>query len=69
MPVYDASANIRSVKAQVFGPFDPLLAPIDRASRPSAVARPAPVLSIANAPELRAATGPRSTASWAPACP
>lgn len=58
VPVYDASANIRSVKAQVFGPFDPLLAPIDRASRPSAVARPAPVLSIANAPELRAATGP-----------
>lgn len=58
VPIHDACANIRSVKKQVFGPLDPLLAPIDRAARPGALARPAPVLSIANAPELRAATGP-----------
>ena len=58
VPTYDASANIRSVKKQVFGPFDPLLAPIDRASRPSTATPPAPALAAASAPALRPATTP-----------
>lgn len=63
VPVYDASANIRQVKKTVFGPFDPLLAPIDRASRPDASAPPAPVLAAAEAPALIAPSTPAAPAT------
>ncbi|MCP3733941.1 TolC family outer membrane protein [Sphingomonas sp. RP10(2022)] len=47
VPAYDPARNTRRVKAQTFGPFDPILAPIDRAQVPSGRARPAPVLAPA----------------------
>ncbi|MET4897864.1 TolC family outer membrane protein [Sphingomonadaceae bacterium jetA1] len=53
--VYDPAANARAVKKQVFGPFDPLLAPIDRASRPDATAKPPAMLPVATAPAIRPA--------------
>ncbi|MET3437479.1 TolC family outer membrane protein [Sphingomonas sp. 1185] len=69
VPTYDASAPIRQVKKQVFGPFDPILAPIDRAARPSATAKPAPVLAAATDPVLRAPTTPAPPAGLGQSLP
>lgn len=67
VPVYDAARNTRRAKAKTFGPFDPLLAPIDRAQVPRGKARPTPVLPIASDTRIRPAVvqavpGPIGTA-------
>jgi outer membrane protein len=58
VPAYDPTRNTRQVRAQTFGPFDPLLAPIDRLQKPDAVARPAPGLPPAADTRIRAAAVP-----------
>ncbi|MCU6454542.1 TolC family protein [Sphingomonas sp. A2-49] len=55
VPAYDPARNTRQVRAQTFGPFDPLLAPIDRAQVPSAAAPAAPVLPVAGDARIRPA--------------
>ncbi|MEH3046985.1 TolC family outer membrane protein [Sphingomonas adhaesiva] len=55
VPAYDAGANLRHAKAVTFGPFDPFLAPIDRASVPGAASAPPPVLPVAVDTRLRTA--------------
>ena len=58
VPVYDPVRNTRRVRAQTFGPFDPILAPIDRAQVPRAAARPAPMLPVARDTRIRPAAVP-----------
>lgn len=58
VPAYDPTQNTRRVRAQSFGPFDPILAPIDRAQVPSARARPAPFLPVARDARIRPAIVP-----------
>lgn len=55
VPAYDPARNTRAVRGQTFGPFDPLLAPIDRAQMPSGKARPAPTLPPAADARVRPA--------------
>jgi outer membrane protein len=55
VPTYDPAQNTRRVRAKTFGPFDPILAPIDRAQVPSAAARPAPLLAPATDARIRPA--------------
>ena len=55
VPTYDPAQNTRRMRAKTFGPFDPILAPIDRAQVPSAAARPAPLLAPATDARIRPA--------------
>lgn len=55
VPVYDETANLRRTRARQFGPFQTILAPIDRLSKPSGVARSAPVLAPATDASVRPA--------------
>ena len=55
VPAYDPARNTRAVRRQSFGPFDPVLAPIDRAQMPGTAARPAPVLPVATDVRVRPA--------------
>ena len=58
VPAYDPTRNTRQVRRQTFGPFDPILAPIDRVQVPSAAGRAAPVLPIATDMRIRPAPVP-----------
>jgi outer membrane protein len=55
VPAYDPAGNTRKVRAQTFGPFDPILAPIDRAQVPGSTAKAAAVLPVASDPRIRPA--------------
>ncbi|WP_423326205.1 TolC family protein [Sphingomonas sp. 4RDLI-65] len=55
VPAYDPARNTRAVRAKTFGPFDPVLAPIDRAQVPSAAFRPARLLAPATDTRIRPA--------------
>lgn len=55
VPAYDPTRNTRRVRRQTFGPFDPILAPIDRVQVPAAAPRPAPVLPAASDTRIRPA--------------
>ena len=55
IPAYDPDGNTRRVRAQTFGPFDPLLAPIDRVQKPDSAAPAAPVLAAAADARIRPA--------------
>jgi outer membrane protein len=60
VPVYDPARNLKRVRG-TFGPFDPVLAPIDRASMPSGRAAAAPVLPRATDTRIRPAATPMPT--------
>lgn len=67
VPTYDPAQNTQRVRAKTFGPFDPLLAPIDRAQVPSSAAGPTPRLAPATDTRIRPAVvqalpGPLGTA-------
>ncbi|MEG3166384.1 TolC family outer membrane protein [Sphingomonas sp. PB2P19] len=55
VPVYDETANLRRTRARQFGPFQTILAPIDQLSKPSGMARKAPVLPSATDATVRPA--------------
>ncbi|MEG8042043.1 hypothetical protein QP164_04295 [Sphingomonas sp. LR59] len=55
VPAYDPARNTRRVRAQTFGPFDPILAPIDRAQVPSSRTRAAPIVAPATDTRIRPA--------------
>ncbi|WP_082463815.1 TolC family outer membrane protein [Sphingomonas sp. Leaf17] len=56
VPRYDPTRNTQTVRKAVFGPFDPLLMPLDRAQMPSTAGRLAPLLPPATDTQLRPAT-------------
>ena len=67
VPAYDPARNTRAVRSAAFGPFDPLLAPIDRVQVPSLRASAAPKLAPATDTRIRPAVvqtlaGPMGTA-------
>ncbi|MEG8046175.1 TolC family protein [Sphingomonas aerolata] len=55
VPAYDPAQNTRAVRAKIFGPFDPVLAPIDRAQKPAGTAPAAPVIAPATDARIRPA--------------
>ncbi len=55
VPAYDPARNTRRVRAQTFGPFDPILAPVDRAQVPSSRTRAAPIVAPATDTRIRPA--------------
>ncbi len=55
VPTYDPARNTRQVRARTFGPFDPILAPIDRAQMPSAATKPLAMLPVADDTRIRPA--------------
>lgn len=56
-PLYDAVATADRHRARQFGPFDPVLVPLDRLQRPSGNTRPVPPLPASVAPVIAPATG------------
>jgi outer membrane protein len=55
VPAYDPARNTRVVRAKTFGPFDPILAPIDRAQKPAGTAPAAPMIAPATDARIRPA--------------